>query len=429
MSILRNLVEQRSSSGSSLDWGSSAIPRPGAMGAYSAGMAVNESLTLSIPTVFTCINIIQDSIAQLPLRAYIRSDDHSNVRIDPEPPIVAQPWPDMTRQDWMGQVMVSLLLRGNAYGFIASRDNRGYPSSIQIIHPDNVMARRIDGKPDYRINGHQVPAENVMHIRAMSSPGDFLGLDPITYMAGSFGLAKAAEKFGGAFFQNSAMPSGVLETPMDLSERETLELARAWKASHGGYAQAQLPAVLTGGVTWRQISLAPDQAQFLGSRAYSAAEICAWFRVPEHLALGNADRTTSWGVGVESMALQFQIYTLGPWMTRIESQLNDYLPPNMTCRFDLTNMVRAPSLERYQRYTLARNAGILSINEIRAMEDLPALPGEGGDDHMAPLNFAPVDSPVFQDPALKSGGIGGGIEQSPAKGDADAAGTTGNPKI
>ena len=121
------------------------------------------------------------------------------------------------------------------------------------------------------------------------------------------------------------------------------------------------------------------------------------------------------------MSMSFQQYTLGPWMVKIESQLNDYLPPEQTVRFDLTDMVRAPSLERYQRYTLARNAGILSINEIRGMEDLPNI-GLGGDDHMAPLNFAPIDSPVFQDPSLSSGGIGGGMDQSPAKGNSDAAG-------
>jgi len=182
-----------------------------------------------------------------------------------------------------------------------------------------------------------------------------------------------------------------------------------------------MPAVLTGGVTWRQLQLAPESAQFLGSRNFSAAEICAWFRVPPHLGLGSADKTTSWGIGVESMSMSFQQYTLGPWMVKIESQLNDYLPPEQTVRFDLTDMVRAPSLERYQRYTLARNAGILSINEIRGMEDLPNI-GLGGDDHMAPLNFAPIDSPVFQDPSLSSGGIGGGMDQSPAKGNSDAAG-------
>jgi phage portal protein BeeE len=170
------------------------------------------------------------------------------------------------------------------------------------------------------------------------------------------------------------------------------------------------------------LEFAGDTAQFLGSRNFSAAEIAAWFRVPPHLALGSADRTTSWGIGVESMSMSFQQYTLGPWMVKLESQLNDYLPPDQTVKFDLTDMVRAPSLERYQRHTLARNAGILSINEIRGMEDLPAIPGDGGDDHMAPLNFAPVDSPAFQDPALSSGGIGGGMDQSPAKGASDAAG-------
>ena len=97
------------------------------------------------------------------------------------------------------------------------------------------------------------------------------------------------------------------------------------------------------------------------------------------------------------------------------------MPVGQVCKFDLSERVRAPSLGRYQGYALARNSGILSVNEIRAAENLPPLAADQcGDDHWSPLNFAPMGSPVFQDPALSSGGIGGGMDQSPAKGNSDA---------
>ena len=414
MSILRSLraPEQRGADGR-LPWGSSYIPTNAELGLMSAGVPVNESTALALATVFTCIDIIATAISTLPINVLTKTTDHTKVRIA-EPPLVECPDPTITRQQWISQVIVSLLLRGNAYGIIASRDDMGFPSVIKLVHPDQMVPRQLpDGSKEYRLNGLIVPTRNVMHIPGLASPGSFIGLDPLQYMRGSWGLAAATEKYGGSFFSNSANPSGVIEHPGDLDPEETLELAREWKVAHQGIGNAQYPAVLTGGMTWKPVSISPENAQFILTRGYQAAEICAFFHVPEHLALGNADRTTSYGVGVESMELQFTTYGLSGWMYRIEQMFTDYTPANITTKFDMSQRIRPPTLERAQGYTLARNGGWLTLNEIRANEDMPPVVGDGGDDHWAPLNFAPVDSPVFQDPAIKSGGIGGGIENSP----------------
>ena len=425
MSILRTIagVERRgvTATDGRQDWGAGAvIPTNGQMGYSLSGVQVSEATALSLATVWTCVSIVSDSISSLPLRVLQRSTDGVNVPVSRTPAIIDTPWPGSTRQDWLGQVLVSLLLRGNAYGIIAARDRSGYPSAVQLIHPDAMNVRMVGGMVEYRLSNRLLDPEQVFHIPAMSAPGSGIGLDPISYMRASFGGAIAAERYGNSFFQNSAQPSGVLETPEDLSPRETLELARAWRAAHQGIASAQLPAVLTGGVQFKTISLSPESAQFLETRKFSAQEVAAVFRVPRHLAIGGDDKTAN-VVGLEALELQFVTYCLGPWMNRIENKLNQYLPPGQVCRFDLSERVRAPSLERYQRYTLARNAGILSVNEIRAAENLaPLSADDGGDDHWSPLNFAPMSSPVFQDPNLSSGGIGGGMDQSPAKGNSDA---------
>ena len=421
MSILRRLETRGADP--LLPWGSSYIPTNAQTGLMAAGVPINDDTALSISTVFTCVSILSDTVSTLPLVTLVKTHDHSKVIVDPPPPLIANPWPDGNVLTWLSQVMFSLLLRGHAYGVIQTRDGDGYPTSIQLIHPDLVVARRnLQGQREYRIDGRLIPTVNVMHIPALTPPGGFIGLNPIEYMRGGWGIASATEKFGGAFFSNSANPSGVLEVDGDLSDEETLELSRAWKQAHAGVGNAQYPAVLTGGVTWKQISITPEQAQFLATRQYQAADIANFFRVPQHLALGNADRTTSYGVGIESMELQFLTFGLGPWLRRLEMALSAYLPPDEICKFDLSQRVRAPSLERFQRYTLARNGGMLSINEIRAMEDLPPISADGGDDYWAPLNFAPTDSPTFQDPTLSSGGQGGGVENSP---DAPPAPNTG----
>ena len=390
------------------------IPTNGQLGLMAAGVPISDDTAMAISTVFTCIAILSDAVSTLPLQTLIKTSDRSRVPVDPPPPLIANPWPDANLQQWLSQVMYSLLLRGNAYGHITTRDGDGYPSSIQLIHPDRVVPRLDNkGQREYRINGIVVPTQNIMHIPALTQAGGFVGLNPVEYMRGGWGIASATEKFGGQFFANSANASGVLETEGDLSPEETLELARAWKQAHQGLGNANMPAVLTGGTTWKQISINPDDAQFLTTRGYQAADIANFFRIPQHLALGSADRTTSYGVGIESMELQFVTYTLGPWLSRIENQFNAYTPPQYTTQFDLSQRVRGPSLERAQRHTLERNGGWKNIDEIRAEENMPALPDGLGQDYWSPLNFAPVGSPAFQDPALSSGGPGGGIENSP----------------
>ena len=414
MSILRRALERRGAD-PLLPWGSSYIPTNAQTGLMGAGVPINDETAMAISTVFTCVAILSDAVSTLPLQVLQKTTDRSKLPVDPVPTLIQNPWPDGNLLTWLSQVMYSLLLRGNAYGVIQVRGEDGFPTAIQLVHPDIVAARRNPKTAErvYTINGVEIPPQDVMHIPALAPPGSFIGLNPVEYMRSSWGLAAAAEKYGGAFFSNSANPSGVLEVPGDLSETETLELARAWKVAHQGVGSAQYPAVLTGGVTWKQISINPDDAQWLGLRGYQAAEIAAFFRIPDHLALGSADRTTSYGVGIESMELQFLTYTLGPWLSRIEAQLSSYLPASQVVKFDLSDRVRGPSIERAQRHTLEINGGWKVVDDIRGEEGLPPLPNGIGQIPWRPLNFAPADSPTFLDPNLKSGGIGGGIENDP----------------
>ena len=421
------LLPEKRGADPTLPWGSSYIPTNAQTGLMAAGIPINDDAAMSISTVFTCIAILSDAVSTLPLQALENTTDRSKVPISPTPPLIANPWPDSTLQQWLSQVMYSLLLRGNAYGIITARDTDGYPAAIQLIHPDLVVPRRNPaGQREYRINGKLIPTVNIMHIPALAPPGSFIGLNPIEYMRGGWGLASATEHYGGKFFENSANPSGVIEVEGDLSPGETRELVREWRQTHGGIGNAQYPAVLTGGMTWKQMSINPDDAQFIATRQYQAADIANFFRVPQHLALGNADRTTSYGVGIESMELQFVTYTIGPWLTRIEDLFTAYTPAAYSARFDLSQRIRGPSLERAQRHTLEINGGWKCADDIAAEENMPPLPNGMGKTYWRPLNFAPADAPSFMDPTASSGGIGGGVENDPDAPPAPNVGFQGN---
>src|ERR1017187_344236 len=190
MSILRSL--ERRGADPTLPWGSSYIPTNGQIGLTAAGVPINDDTSLSISTVFSCIALLSDAVSSLPLTTLVKTPDHSQVPVDPPPPLIENPWPDTNRLNWLSQIMYSLLLRGNAFGIIQTRDTNGYPTTIQLIHPDMVMARRNTAmQREYRVQGKLIPTQNIMHIPALTPTGAFIGLNPVEYMRGSWGLASA----------------------------------------------------------------------------------------------------------------------------------------------------------------------------------------------------------------------------------------------
>lgn len=409
-----------------LNWGSSYIPTNGQLGFAGGGITINDDVAMAISVVNACVRNLADDVATLPFETYRTASDRSKVLV-PSPPVVTNPWPEGTRLDWMVQVMVSLTLRGNFFGLTTTRDGNGYPLTIKPLHPDDVMCKRNPQTQarEYRYKGRLLNNDDVFHIPAILMPGTFVGMDPVSYMRNSWGLASSAEQYGGRFFANSAMPSGVIEVPEDLDELEALELARSWKQSHQGIGASSLPAVLTGGASWKAMSISPDNAQFLQTRDFQRVEIAAFFGMPLH-RLGLQDRTSNAGVDAESAEMFYVTNTLVAWLTRIESYFSQptVTPSNITCAFNLDARMRGNTITRYQAWTLGRNGGWLSSNDIRAKENLPDIAGTGGDAYWGAMNFAPLDKIVDGSASMPGtmgagtvpsgqGGPGGGIGQNP----------------
>ena len=382
---------------------------------HAAGVPINDDTALSITVVNACIRILANAVSTLPLNAFVRTKDKSRVPVDPAPLLLADPWPEGTVQDWLTQVMVSLTLRGNFYGTIEDRDKRGYATMVQPHHPDTVLARRnwSTGKVEYRINGKPIPTVNVVHIRNITVPGSFIGLNPVEYMRASWGLAAAAERYGGNFFANSANPSGVLQVQGSLSPEKTRALARSWRTAHAGVGRAAMPAVLTDGVEWKQLSIAPDDAQFLQTRQFQKTEIAStFFGIPPAM-VGDSDPATR-GMSPEDLEIQFVTNTLQPWVTRLEQPLTKLLPPKQYAKFDLSGRLRGDTLARFQAWTLARNGGWMNDDEIRDKEDMPPIPDGEGQTYWAPLNFAKASKVADGTASGPTGGPGGGLVNDPS---------------
>lgn len=383
-----------------------------------AGVAMNEDAAMAISMVFTCVAALADAVSSLPLRSFIETDKVQK-EIKPQPDLISDPWPEGTQQDFYTQVMTSLALRGNFYGKITVRDRLGYASVIMPLHPDQVLARRVNGKREYRVNGHVEDTNDIVHIPALLMSGSFIGMNPVEYMRRSWGVLAAAEQYGAGFFRNSANPSGVISVDEDLEEDQVREMARQWQAAHGGVQNSNLPAILTGGAKWQQVSINPEDAQFIATRQLGRDDVRSFFRLPPHF-VGDSSKETAFGNGIEQNELHVVTNVLRPWTNRISGYLDRLRPPNEHVQFDFSDRLRGDTLQRYQAYTLARNGGWMSANDILAREKQPGI-GDIGDVYLAPLNFAPIERIMDGSAnAGGNGGPGGGIANdpnAPAKGD------------
>lgn len=385
MDVLRRLLrpdERRSSL-------ENTISRAGAT-TY-AGVNVTPDAAMRHLTVWACVSLIADSVAQLPLNTFERETfDAYPVRIE-NPDVVAQPHAEMTRYAWHIRMVWSVLMRGNAYARVIERGRGGVPVQLEPQHPDEITISRnkATGKLEYLVGSSRevVPFEDMLHVPGYVVPGSSYGLDPVSYARQTIGTGLAAEEYGARFFSEGAVPPGVLSTDQKLDLDTALEYQTRWEESHGN--RRRKIAVLGGGLKYDAIQLSPEASQFLSTIGASRSQIAAFFRVPPHL-IGDADNAVSaWGTGMEELGRGYTTYTLGPWLKRFEDAWVQVLGTGglTYARYNTNALLRSRLTERYQAYTLARNGGWLSVDEIRAAEELPPLPNGAGAGYLKPLNM------------------------------------------
>ncbi|GIG57390.1 hypothetical protein Lfu02_17620 [Longispora fulva] len=390
MSILRRALSKRalSPSGSGDPW---AIPSNGSLNTLSnAGVTVTEETALSLLVVMACVRIISEAVAGLPLDA-VRMRGKIREQLDPAPRIISDPFGGAndlrypSRRTGLAQLMVSLLLRGNAFAAVIERDAVGRPSMLRVLHPDRVRVTVTGGQKEFTVDRVPVDPFDMLHMVGMSTPGADVGLSVISYARQAIGLGLAAEEYGSRFFGSGAHLSGIVQVPGDLDNERARQLKERFTASHTGLRNAHTVGVLTGGASWTPISVSPEDAQFLATREAQNLDIAMLYGIPPHM-LGRVDRTTSWGAGIEQQALGFSRFTLESWTGRIEDAWSALLPKPQVARFNLAGLLRTDTPSRFGVYTAARTAGVLTTNEIRALENYPPI--AGGDDITMPLNSA-----------------------------------------
>jgi HK97 family phage portal protein len=318
---------------------------------------------------------------------------------------VYRPNPDTTRLEFYEQVITSLNLHGNAF-ILTVRDELGDVMELYCINPQNVRIRRATAESElyYEVtigtnsqnslyDGLQsaegatktmiLTKREMLHIPLFRLPGQLLGLGPIGAARITLGSAMAAEVYAASYFGNAANPGGVIESPGELTEEQITDIARNWNLSHTGPYRAGKLGVLTGGASFKPLTLNAADAQLLEVRRFGVEEIARLFRVPISL-LGHPVAGAMSFASVEAQNLSFVQHSLRPLLERIEQALSPLLPESDGfIKFNLDALLRGTTLERYEAYTKGLNEGFLSINDVHASEDM--APVADGDQYRVPL--------------------------------------------
>ncbi|MFH9957319.1 phage portal protein [Streptomyces roseolus] len=372
--------------------------------ATAAGINVTPERALQVAAVFSSVRLLAETGSMLPVGMHERKGSaRLPVTDHPLAPLLTyQANPTMEAGEFWAQVLGWMLIRGNA-GVYVQRDGGGRPVGLWPVSWTSVEPRRVPntGELVYKItldsdefapireDGALVRRENFLHFKAFGVD-PIEGLSPIGMARSSVGTGYAAAEYIGAFFARDASPGGVVSVPGKLDDAQYERLTRQWKDLHEGFDNSHRLAVMEAGAKWEKTSLSPADAQFLEVYKLTRSEIAGIFGVPPHM-IGDVERSTSWGSGIEQQSLGYVIYSLLPWLTRLERTANRLLgDPSFYIKFNPDALLRGDTTQRFTAYAQAKQWGWMSTNEIRAREDEP--PVEGGDELLVPLNMQPLGS-------------------------------------
>lgn len=365
-------------------------------GKTAAGVSIDSSNALSIVTVWACVSLISDAVANLPMDVFRRTGEFRQP-VTRLPQWATRPNVEQTLREFNKQVLRSLLVHGNAYIAITDRDSLLFPSQLVVLPADEVVVGRPKGGPreylwspggvTFRQYSPLRPDGDLVHIMGEPSENGLLGLSPIDATREMLGLAKATELYGAKFFGQGAQMSGVIEMPTgsNPTDDQLKSLAAQFRRRYSGVDNAWKPAVLANGAKWVTASIPNDQAQFLETRKMSKADIASLYRVPPH-KIADVERSTSWGSGIEEQNIDFVTDTLGSPLRALEDAYSELLPRGQYVKFNVNARLRGNTKDRYAAHQVGIQTGFLNRNEARLLEDLP--PVDGLDEFLIPVSQA-----------------------------------------
>lgn len=365
-----------------------------------SGFPVNDQTAMLVSTLFACLSRISGAITQLPVHHYgIDTQTGDRKRLPAGPlwwMLNEEPSPAWTSASWKEWIVRCVHLRGDQHTEILrdkSRSGAGRIVGLKPLHPDWSRARRyvIDGEVRLAYDVYDpvldkfytVDQDDMLHFTGFGFDG-LKSLSVIQHAArNALGNSLAASDYMGKSLGNGAMPKIALTYPNTLNKTQKELLRESFVATYGaGVTQQRLPLVLTEGGTATPLSISPVDMELLESRNLEDRHICEACGVPSIL-IGNSEKTTSWGTGIEQITIGFVKYTIKPHLTRWGEELNRKLfrRAGQFVEFELDALLAGDSKAQGESFRFALGGpgsgdGYMSVDEVRKLKNLPALGGE-----------------------------------------------------
>jgi HK97 family phage portal protein len=369
--LWRKPEEQRTISGLPWDIGGPLVPKQ-----------ITPDQALSLVPVFAAARMLASQVASLPLQCYRKTGD-TRTKL-PTPSLFTQPSVNGTLYDWLHRCVTSLALRGNAFGLITSRDSYGFPTNIEWLHPDHVAVQdtALSGpgsytQPIWYWVGRVLPREDLVHIPWFTVPGRVLGLSPIEACSAAVSTGVSAQVYTADWFNNGAVPPGKFRnTAKTVNQNESDEI----KARLAAAIRSRKPLVYGNDWEYDPIAVSAQDAQFIQTLKLSATQIATMYGIPADMIGGDPGGSLTYRTEVQH-ALDFVKFCLRPWLELLESAFSNLVPRPQYVRFNLDALLRVDMPTRMAAYQVARNIGLMNIDECRALEDMQPLPDGKGQDY------------------------------------------------
>jgi len=370
--------------------------------ATSSGKAVTDTTAMQVSALVACLQVISGSITQLPVDLYRKGKNGYDEKLPVNNLwwlLNESPYPGWTAASWKEWIILCIALRGDSHALII-RDRRGegrVPNEsigaikgFMPLHPDMVSARYANGSRGEVVYDIQLPAgfktfpaDDILHFPGFGFDG-LKSYSLIQWAAKSaLGNALAANDYAGRTFKEGAMPQILLKYPKKMEQAQADVVRESFNKIYGGQDGRKFPLVLPEGADARELSLTPEDAQLLQTRAFEKDEICEAAGVPPIL-IGRSEKVSAWGAGIEQITLGFVRFRIKPELKRWSEELNRKIysrAPNYL-RFDLTELLSGDSKAQADFFKAALGGpgaqGWMTPDEVRRRFNLPPLPnGEG----------------------------------------------------
>lgn len=333
-----------------------------------SGVTTNDALSLA--SVYRSVSIISTAMKQLGIHVY-----RDDAEVTPTPLVIRQPDIKMTRETWMEQTINSMALAGNAYWLIG-RNGRGETINLEVLNPFDVMIQTDDygtalyytyrGTIRYELN-------QIQHLAMMRVPGNVYGLGPIQAAQKELLNARDTRDYASVWFTDSGIPNGVLKSDQMLSPDQAAAAKDAWNTTAGAKNGV---AVLGNGLNYQPMYLNPRDAMFIEAQAWNVQQVARLFGIPANMLMASVDGNSMTYTNMEQEQMAFVRYTLSQYIVEIESALSHVLTRSTMVKINVDSLLRSDTLTRYQAHKLAIESGWMTVDEVRAIEDMPTIGGD-----------------------------------------------------